>query len=132
MVGVTEGLGASSVVTGGLDGMETKEVATYGTVLGVMVPGESTVEVGSAGWTGENLEREEPGDDVGPSKPLVVVETLWVVREDAVLEGFNVDSGKGTFVMDGPSKEEESWEDGRRAVIGSFSFSEGIDASSLA
>lgn len=75
-LGATVGLGASSAVTGGLDGMETKEVATYGTVLGEMVPGESTVEVGSAGWTGENWETEEPGDDDGAGKPLVAVGTL--------------------------------------------------------
>lgn len=55
-----------------------------------------------------------------------------MLREDAVLEGFNVGSGKGAFVTDGPSKEGESWEDGRRAVIGSFSFSEATDVSSLA
>lgn len=48
-------------MVGSLGGMETKEVATYGTALGETVAGECAMRVGEARVIGENLEVEELG-----------------------------------------------------------------------
>lgn len=109
-VGVTGGLGAPSVVAGVAGGPETKEVTKYGTGLGKTAAGESAVGVGNAGEIGENLVREEPGAAAGASETLAVVEALWVLKEDPVLEGFDVDSGDVGAVKAGHLEERTSLE----------------------
>lgn len=71
---------------------------------------------------GENLETEEPGEDAAAGETLVGTEALWVLREDAVLEGFESGSGEADGATAGGSEDEASLEDGTRAAIGSLAF----------
>lgn len=93
------------MVAGTAGGLEIKEVTTHGTGLGKTAAGESAIVVGNAGEIGENLVRGEPGVAVGASETLTVIEALWVLWEDPVLEGFNVGSGEVDAVMVGHLEE---------------------------
>lgn len=130
---VVKELDAPSMVAGAADGMETKEVTTYGTVLGEMVTGGSALGVGNAGQIGENLGPDGPCVTPEAGEILVVFEALWVLREDdTVLEGFNMGSGDMDNVIIGCLEETTSLVDCGGVVVCSSSFSAATVFSSLA